>query len=319
MQVLHREQQADAGGDLVVGDVALGPAERALGDQLVHVLDQPRERGEVAAHVLVGRLVEVRRQRDDRQRRAARDRHRHAGPGALEEGGDRRVVLLQRRPGEPPRNRLQHLVAPRLGGLDGGAALGVGRQQRRAPGRARRAQARSPSCPAHERRSAAAPGRSRPGSRARAGSPGGGPRRGRCAGSRSPSGAASAPPRASDATRARRTGSPSWRGSYGGERPRRCTRRRVKSLPSRQNHCLPAILVCVQASSVKKPDLIPPATDGAHAGARTRPARLRQSALHRRAAGPVRGDRGGWRLDHTGQDPPGPGRGRRANVARRRV
>ena len=50
-----RHQQADAGRDLEVGRVRRLAAERALGDPVVDPLEHPGERGQVGAHVLVGR------------------------------------------------------------------------------------------------------------------------------------------------------------------------------------------------------------------------------------------------------------------------
>src|SRR5215217_3535362 len=46
--VVHRQQEADACGDLVVGGVALGAADHAAPDQLVDVVDHAGQGGEIA-------------------------------------------------------------------------------------------------------------------------------------------------------------------------------------------------------------------------------------------------------------------------------
>jgi hypothetical protein len=51
--------------------------------------------------------------------------------GVGEEGVDRGAVAAERRPAEPARHVLEDLVAPALGGLDGGTLAGIGREERR--------------------------------------------------------------------------------------------------------------------------------------------------------------------------------------------
>jgi hypothetical protein len=129
--VLHGHQQADAGADLEVGRVALRPADHALIDQLVHAVDQPGQRRQVAPDVLVGGVVEAARRRRDRGRGERGEPCRDAELGALEVARHARAIAPQRVPDQAARDRLEHLVAPRLRLHDRGARGGIGREQRR--------------------------------------------------------------------------------------------------------------------------------------------------------------------------------------------
>jgi hypothetical protein len=79
--------------DLEVGGVGLLAADDALGDPVIDPLQDAGKRRQVAAHVLVGRLVDARVGDDYRQGAAGAEPGRNAELGPLEVTGVRSVCL----------------------------------------------------------------------------------------------------------------------------------------------------------------------------------------------------------------------------------
>jgi hypothetical protein len=92
-QVVHRHRQTQGWRDLEVGGVGLLAADDALGDPVIDPLQDAGKRRQVAAHVLVGRLVDARVGDDYRQGAAGAEPGRNAELGPLEVTGVRSVCL----------------------------------------------------------------------------------------------------------------------------------------------------------------------------------------------------------------------------------
>ena len=114
-EVLEREQQPQRRPDLQVGRVGsrLRCAHRTMLDPAVGAVEVEVQVDEVGPHGRVGGAVEVARRAGDERSGQARRRARN---GQLRVGAvvhDRAGAPRQRRPHDPPHERLQHLVAQR--------------------------------------------------------------------------------------------------------------------------------------------------------------------------------------------------------------
>ena len=115
----------------MVAGVQLIAAENACGDPVVDALEHPRECCEVGTDVVVCRLVEARRERDERLAGLHRETDRNAESCALGVGRERMAIAAQRVPEDAPRHALKVLVAPRLGRLDLRAGRRIGGEEGR--------------------------------------------------------------------------------------------------------------------------------------------------------------------------------------------
>ena len=123
--VVHRQQQAHAGGDLEVGGVPLRRRRSrrcsiSSSTRSIRPGSASRSRRTFSSVALFTRRASA---ATGGAMRAARP-HRDPGLRALEIGGELGAVVLQRVPDDAARHRLKHLVPPRLGLLDGAPALG---------------------------------------------------------------------------------------------------------------------------------------------------------------------------------------------------
>jgi len=131
LEVVQGEGQAQGGGDLEVGGVAVGAADRARCDVGVDLVEEGGEGLEGGAGVGVGGFVEMGREGDEGAAGLDREVDRDAEVGALRVGAEVPLVTLEAPPEELADRVLELLVAEALGLLDRGAAVGVGGEEGR--------------------------------------------------------------------------------------------------------------------------------------------------------------------------------------------
>src|SRR5581483_8121399 len=186
------EQHPGRSPDLEVGRVQLLAPERARRDQLVHVVEAPGQRLEVASHGLLAAVLRPRVEPCERPHELARD-GRRGQPGRAGEPLAHTPARGDGPAEDPPRDRLVGLLAPALRLLDRGPQGGIPGEERWL-WRNLLERARARASPGSAARRASARGRCRPGSRAPAARRPGSPAAGSRSAPRSPCGRASGRP-----------------------------------------------------------------------------------------------------------------------------